>query len=102
MEKYELNFIAEAENHGHILKRDEDGDIDMFAMSADYHNGPRCILCFDSWCVHCKSAIEPCDHSEVAIKAVKYNYENIMLAMTLDLENNFKDQAIDKMIEENK
>lgn len=48
------------EEAGHVLKRDEDGDIDLFVMDAGYHNGPGCVNCHDSWCHHCCDEIEPC------------------------------------------
>jgi len=43
----------------HKLMRD-DGEIDWFALSVDFHNGPRCELCGTWWCDHCNTTIEPC------------------------------------------
>ena len=51
---------------GHTpVERDEDmgGGIDMFAVSYEFHNGPRCSTCGWSTCVHCQSvdSIPECD-----------------------------------------
>lgn len=58
-QKYAEAMIAA----GHSPHLDEDGEIDMFYMSYDIHNGPQCILCHRSWCEHCTKPenIEPCD-----------------------------------------
>lgn len=54
-------FIAAAEAQGHVL-RTEDGEVDTFAMSAEFHNGPVCVKCHASWCIHCheRGSIKPC------------------------------------------
>lgn len=59
----EETFEQAAERLGHVLKRDEDGDIDIFAFSFGYCNGPECTVCHQSWCQHCHSAdsLKPCD-----------------------------------------
>ena len=54
-------YYAALEAAGHLLKRDEDGEIDYFAMSYEFHNGPACELCHMSWCEHCEDEIHPCD-----------------------------------------
>lgn len=47
---------------GHVLKLDEDGAVDEFALSVEGHNGPGCSVCGESWCQHCENAnIAPCD-----------------------------------------
>jgi hypothetical protein len=39
----------------HDFVRDEYGNIDIFAYEwGDYHNGPACKRCEDSWCGHCE------------------------------------------------
>lgn len=45
---------------GHVLKRDEYGEVDYFAFECGYHNAPVCKLCGDSWCHHCEDTIRPC------------------------------------------
>lgn len=57
----ELTLEQRAEAAGHVLRRDEDGEIDLFVLSEGYHNGPGCVVCDDSWCHHCDGKIEPCD-----------------------------------------
>jgi hypothetical protein len=56
-------FDQRAEELGHKLIRDEDGDIDHFVCDAGYHNGPGCSVCHVSWCHHSDGAedIQPCD-----------------------------------------
>ena len=47
----------------HIWKCDKDGNIDMFAMSMDIHNGPACERCGYTFCEHCDPNewnAEPC------------------------------------------
>lgn len=41
----------------HDFYTDEDGDIDMFYLDNDYHNGPGCRRCGDFWCHHCDRGI---------------------------------------------
>ena len=40
----------------HSWELDEDGDIDDFAYDDDwnFHNGPRCLRCSESFCIHCE------------------------------------------------
>lgn len=49
---------------GHVLQTTEDGDIDTFALDYEYHNGPACVLCHQSWCEHCEvrgdGEFDPC------------------------------------------
>jgi hypothetical protein len=37
----------------HEFKRNELGEVDMFALSYDWHNGPMCIHCDQAWCHWC-------------------------------------------------
>ena len=38
----------------HEWERQENGEIDEFAMDVDNHNGPMCVRCWESFCVHCE------------------------------------------------
>ena len=38
---------------GHVWKK-KDGRVDMFALDAEPHNGPRCEKCNLGFCHHCK------------------------------------------------
>ncbi len=38
----------------HDWETDEDGNIDEWAMSYDFHNGPVCKRCYHSFCIHCE------------------------------------------------
>lgn len=55
------------ESKGHRLRRLEDGTIDDFAFDVDPqfagrgHNGVRCELCNDVFCVHCTDDEQACD-----------------------------------------
>ena len=37
----------------HDWKRDITGKIDEFGAESGYHNGPFCLRCFYSFCIHC-------------------------------------------------
>ncbi len=54
------DYYAALEAAGHVLHRDEDGNIDFFVMDYGYHNGPGCVNCHDSWCEHCEDSFENC------------------------------------------
>ena len=45
---------------GHVLERDEGGEIYWLAMSVGHHNGPQCTVCGRSWCEHCEWRIDKC------------------------------------------
>ena len=49
---------AKAAAKGHELKLDEDGRIDDWQVDAGFHNGPACVKCHRSWCMHCTNADE--------------------------------------------
>lgn len=71
----EMTYFEQLEAAGHVLKRDEDGEIDSWAMEWGYHNGPRCVNCNDSWCEHCQDNIKPCigkEAYEAECKALRY------------------------------
>jgi len=38
----------------HDWERNKDGSIDEFAMDGDFHNGPCCKRCHDSFCIFCE------------------------------------------------
>lgn len=48
---------------GHMPIVDEDGDLDIFALEADTHNGPGCAACGWSCCMYCTKVedIPACD-----------------------------------------
>lgn len=54
----------------HIWRKDENGEIDEWAMEYEYHQGPVCERCGDSFCIHC----EP-DGYETHRKCVIDRYE---------------------------
>lgn len=56
----------------------EDGRVDIFVMDSGFHNGPGCITCGESWCMHCTAPenIEPCIGVEAATaRDAKYERE---------------------------
>jgi hypothetical protein len=55
-----MNYLEALEEAGHVLERDEDGDVDTFAYEYGYHNGPVCVNCQRSWCVHCEDSFDFC------------------------------------------
>lgn len=54
-------YHAYLEAQGHRLVRDEDGEIDVFVLDCEYHNGPGCELCGESWCHHCRDEVDACE-----------------------------------------
>lgn len=38
----------------HLWKKDENGNVDEWAMEFDYHQGPVCERCGHSFCIHCE------------------------------------------------
>ena len=74
-----MNYYQKLEAAGHVLKRDEDGDIDCWVLDIDYHNGPGCVNCNDSWCEQCQDAIEPCIGKEAyEARAREYRYKRYL------------------------
>ncbi len=55
-----MDYYEHIEEMGHVLKRDEYGDIDCFVLDYEYHNGPGCVNCHDSWCEHCEDKVTEC------------------------------------------
>lgn len=55
MEKHQVitNRAKKIKTKAHRWKTDSDGEIDFFAVSQDFCNGPLCIDCYTSFCVHC-------------------------------------------------
>lgn len=37
----------------HDWEKDRRGEINMFAVEYEYHNGPYCEICHESYCEHC-------------------------------------------------
>jgi len=54
-------FHIQLEMAGHKLKRyEDDGEVDIFAYESGFCNGPKCVLCGESWCHHCGGRIIRC------------------------------------------
>lgn len=83
-------FYDEIVAAGHVLKLDGDGDIDSFALSYDFHNGPGCSVCGASWCEHCGDPIRPCIGVEgVAAREAEALRKRIQDAATLLRSNGY-------------
>lgn len=60
-------FVEEVYDH-HEWRKDGD-EIDMWALDNDYHNGPVCERCGETFCIHCYADVideklnEKCDNS---------------------------------------
>lgn len=80
-------YTAAIQAAGHLLKLDDDGNVDMFAMSYEYHNGPMCELCYESWCEHCQDPIEPCSAAaiESTCEVVKEDGAPMLLPANVEL-----------------
>lgn len=57
------HWLRVMKEKGHSPRFDEDGDLDIFALEADPHNGPGCSVCGGMWCWNCEQPeeIEACD-----------------------------------------
>lgn len=72
MFKRDEEFYQELRDAGHKLMLNEDGEVDFFAMSYEFHNGPMCELCHESWCEHRNNTVRPCTHA-----ALEGEYTNV-------------------------
>jgi hypothetical protein len=59
-----LDYFKKIEAAGHALIRHGDGSVDIWQLDVEYHNGPRCKKCDESWCHHCEDIIKPCTGSK--------------------------------------
>ncbi len=44
--------------NGHVPVLNELGEIEMWVLNEQHHNGPGCAQCQEMWCEHC---LEPSD-----------------------------------------
>lgn len=58
------DFHKALEEAGHELIRDEEGNVDIWQLDYEPHNGPACKKCDKSWCHHCENTITPCTGSK--------------------------------------
>ena len=46
----------------HIWRTDEHGQVDLFAYDFEFegvgHNGPRCTVCGEGFCMHCEPDLD--------------------------------------------
>lgn len=57
------------DSKGHEWQKDSDGNIDLVTFDVNFHNGPTCVKCGYSFCVHCKdNPDEPCSGNKTADK----------------------------------
>jgi hypothetical protein len=57
----DAEYYAYIEDRGHVLRREEDGEVDIFYLDYDCHNGPGCVRCHESWCHHCRDEVDMCE-----------------------------------------
>jgi hypothetical protein len=64
----EAALFARIEAAGNKLIRHIDGSVDEFILDTEYHNGPCCALCGETWCEWCAmrsgDEIDPCEFAE--------------------------------------
>lgn len=72
-------WLEALEANGHSPVLNEDGELDIFAYSDDYHNGPRCSSCCQVWCKHCTPpvAISYCDGGTGHLASLKLQLEKL-------------------------
>lgn len=75
------------EEAGHVLKRDEDGGIDIFVMDVGYHNGPGCVNCHESWCHHCCDEIKPYIGKDAYEKKARDSRHKLYLSLKEEFGN---------------
>lgn len=74
-----MNYLEMLEAAGHVLKRETNGDIDVWVLESGYCNGPGCINCGTSWCHHCEDDIKLCIGKETTeANAKAYRYEQYL------------------------
>ena len=58
-QEYYKEFMQKVQQkHGHVWeKNDYNDNVNIFAYSNGYHNGPKCINCGYEFCQHCKCEI---------------------------------------------
>lgn len=59
-------YKYQIDRKGHVWELNDDGGVDIFALSDDIHNGPRCVNCGYDFCHHCIDTIEPCPAAKEA------------------------------------
>lgn len=56
--EYELRYGTRIKvPGGHEFYLDGSGEIDSWRVDGDYHNGPACAACDESWCEHCHEGV---------------------------------------------
>lgn len=80
-----MSYLEQLEAAGHVLKREADGDIDIWVLESGYCNGPGCVNCGESWCHHCEDSIRPCIGKEAADKASR----DVRYELYLELKQEF-------------
>lgn len=84
LRKYLATWDQRAEALGHVLRRDENGNIDHWVMDAGFCNGPGCEACGATWCHHCVDIddIQPCPMAAVKREEPKPKREEVFAKMT--------------------
>lgn len=47
-------IVLVGKSKAHIFMKDGRGNVDNLAFENDFHNGPYCVKCHESFCVHCQ------------------------------------------------
>lgn len=71
----------------HDWIKDENGEIDEWAVDSEYHNGPMCKRCYHSFCIYCdpdgykdnpcivdKYVCPKCENENILTFGFNYNY----------------------------
>ena len=72
----------EENRNGHVWKKNEKGEVDVFALECDPHNGPECEICEYSFCEHCvkEDELDPCSR----IKTTRFRVEKKVTAEEIE------------------
>lgn len=52
---------------------DQDGNVDVWRLEYEYHNGPKCRRCLEAFCEHCEPGIwdEECSSGQLDLLDVQ-------------------------------
>ena len=64
-----INEEGQVVKDGHKFALEPDGQVDVWRMEVEYHNGPHCNSCDESFCQHCDRQIytEVCEQAKIEI-----------------------------------
>lgn len=62
--------------HEHMWRKKEDGEIDEWAWDSEFHNGPVCVLCGATPCIHCTPGYKDTECYEESYRCSECNHHS--------------------------